>query len=123
MVRRHTLANIEFMEYQVKSRIWIEVENKVLLGEGRVRLLKAIDEFGSLSKASKQLNISYKKAWKLIDAVNKSAKEPVTTSCVGGVGGGGVSLTPYGRKLVDAFETLNRNCWKYLDKQLSQTKF
>ena len=99
------------------------MENKVLLGEGRVRLLKAIDEYGSLSKASKQLNISYKKAWKLIDAVNKSAKEPVTTSSVGGVGGGGVSLTPYGRKLVDAFETLNRNCWKYLDKQLSQTKF
>ena len=111
------------MNYQVKSRIWIEADDQILLGEGRVRLLKAIEEHGSLSKASKQLNISYKKAWRLIDAVNKAAKKPVTTSSVGGVGGGGASLTPYGRDLVNAFETLNKNCWKFLDQQLSQTNF
>jgi len=111
------------MNYQVKSRIWIEVDDKILLGEGRVRLLKAIEEFGSLSKASKQLNISYKKAWRLIDAVNKTAKKPVTTSSIGGVGGGGASLTPYGKNLVDAFESLNKNCWKFLDQQLNQTNF
>ena len=111
------------MNYQVKSRIWIEADDQILLGEGRVRLLKAIEEFGSLSKASKQLNISYKKAWRLIDAVNKTAEKPVTTSNVGGVGGGGVTLTPYGRDLVNAFETLNKNCWKFLDQQLSRTNF
>jgi molybdate transport system regulatory protein len=111
------------MKYQVKSRIWIEADDKILLGEGRVRLLKAIEECGSLSKASKQLNISYKKAWRLIDAVNKTAEKPVTTSSIGGVGGGGVTLTPYGRSLVDAFETLNKNCWKFLDQQLNQTHF
>jgi molybdate transport system regulatory protein len=111
------------MNYQVKSRIWIEADDQILLGEGRVRLLKAIEEYGSLSKASKQLNISYKKAWRLIDAVNKTAKKPVTASSVGGVGGGGVTLTPYGRDLVDAFEKLNKNCWKFLDQQLSQTNF
>ncbi len=111
------------MNYQVKSRIWIEADDQILLGEGRVRLLRAIEEHGSLSRASKQLNISYKKAWRLIDAVNKAAKEPVTTSSVGGVGGGGASLTPYGRDLVNAFETLNKNCWKFLDQQLSQTNF
>ena len=111
------------MNYKIKSRIWIEVDDKILLGEGRVRLLKAIEEFGSLSKASKQLNISYKKAWRLIDAVNKTAKKPVTTSSIGGVGGGGASLTPYGKNLVDSFESLNKNCWKFLDQQLNQTNF
>ena len=111
------------MNYQVKSRIWIEADDQILLGEGRVRLLKAIDECGSLSGASKQLNISYKKAWRLIDAVNKAAKKPVTTSSIGGVGGGGASLTPYGRDLVNVFETLNKNCWKFLDQQLNQTNF
>lgn len=111
------------MNYQVKSRIWIEADNKILLGEGRVRLLKAIEEYGSLSRASKKLNISYKKAWRLIDAVNKTAEKPVTTSSIGGIGGGGVTLTPYGRNLVDSFETINKNCWKFLDQQLSQTHF
>ena len=106
------------MGYKIKSRIWIEFEDKVLLGEGRVQLLKAIEQTGSLSKAAKSLNMSYKRAWDLIDSVNKSAKNPVTVSSKGGKGGGGAKLTPYGRFLVNAFETINKNCWAFLEKQL-----
>ena len=84
------------MEYKIKSRIWIEVDNNVLLGEGRVRLLNAIEKTGSLSKAAKSLNISYKKAWTLVDAVNKSAKKPVTESSIGG------KVSRYGLCLEDA---------------------
>ena len=51
------------MAYQIKSKIWIESNGKILLGEGRVQLLKAIKETGSLSKAAKKLKMSYKKAW------------------------------------------------------------
>ena len=108
------------MEYKIKSRIWIEVDNNVLLGEGRVRLLKAIEKTGSLSKAAKSLNISYKKAWTLIDAVNKSAKKPVTESSIGGKGGGGATLTPYGKNLIIAFDDINKGCWKHLDTQLEK---
>jgi len=110
------------MEYQIKSRIWIETENNVLLGEGRVRLLKAIEETGSLSKASKSLKISYKKAWNLIDSVNKSAKNPVTINSIGGKGGGGCELTAYGKSLVNAFDEINKNCWEFLDQQLESIK-
>lgn len=106
------------MSYKIKSRIWIESNNNVLLGEGRVHLLKAIQETGSLSKAAKSLNISYKKAWQLIDSVNKSAKKPVTVNSIGGKGGGGAELTDYGKKLIDAFDTINKNCWAFLDAQL-----
>jgi len=108
------------MAYKIKSRIWIESENNVLLGEGRVHLLKAIQKNGSLSKAAKSLNISYKKAWKLLDSVNKSAKKPVTINSIGGKGGGGAELTEYGKSLVKAFDEINRNCWKFLDKQLKK---
>ncbi len=108
------------MEYKIKSRIWIEVDNNVLLGEGRVRLLNAIEKTGSLSKAAKSLNISYKKAWTLVDAVNKSAKKPVTQSSIGGKGGGGAILTPYGKSLIEAFDAINKNCWKHLDTQLEK---
>lgn len=105
------------MKYKIKSRIWIEIENKVLLGEGRVQLLKAIEETGSLSKAAKELKISYKKAWTLIDAVNKSAKKPVTETSIGGKGGGGAQLTNYGKKLITVFDEINKNCWEFLDEQ------
>lgn len=108
------------MSYKIKSRIWIESKNKVFLGEGRVQLLKAIDETGSLSKAAKSLNISYKKAWGLIDSVNKSAKQPVTINSIGGKGGGGAELTGYGKNLVHAFEAINKNCWAFLDKELNK---
>ncbi len=108
------------MEYKIKSRIWIEVDNNVLLGEGRVRLLKAIAETGSLSKAAKSINISYKKAWTLVDAVNKSAKKPVTESSIGGKGGGGATITTYGKGLIVAFEEINKNCWKHLDTQIEK---
>jgi len=111
------------MDYKIKSRIWIEADDSILLGEGRVSLLKAIDEEGSLSKAAKSLGMSYKKAWSLIDAVNKRAEKPVTTSSIGGKGGGGAQLTAYGKSLVEAFETINENCWEFLDEQIKNTKF
>ncbi|GAA3629782.1 winged helix-turn-helix domain-containing protein [Flavivirga jejuensis] len=110
------------MSYKIKSRIWIESDNNVLLGEGRVHLLKAIQETGSLSKAAKSLNISYKKAWQLIDSVNKSAKKPVTINSIGGKGGGGAELTDYGLSLVNAFDDINKNCWEFLDQQLEKIK-
>ncbi|AXP82311.1 Molybdenum-pterin-binding protein MopA [Mariniflexile rhizosphaerae] len=106
------------MSYKIKSRIWIECNEHVLLGEGRVQLLKAIDETGSLSKAAKTLNLSYKKAWGLLDSVNKSAKKPVTINSTGGKGGGGAELTAYGKSLITAFDEINQNCWEFLDKQL-----
>lgn len=108
------------MGYKIKSRIWIESEDNVLLGEGRVHLLKAIQKTGSLSKAAKSLNISYKKAWQLLDSVNKSAKKPVTINSIGGKGGGGAELTDYGKSLIKAFDEINKNCWAFLDKQLAK---
>lgn len=109
------------MKYTIKSRIWIEANGEILLGEGRVQLLKAIDETGSLTKAAKLIGMSYKKAWSLIDAVNSRAKEPVISASIGGKGGGGTQLTPYGRSLVTTFETINENCWNYLDEQISNS--
>ncbi len=108
------------MSYKIKSRIWIEFEDHVLLGEGRVQLLKAIDKTGSLSKAAKSINISYKKAWDLIDSVNKSAKKPVIVTNTGGKGGGGAELTEYGKSLILIFDDINKNCWKFLDDQLEK---
>lgn len=108
------------MDYKIKSRIWIEVDDNVLLGEGRVRLLKAIEQTGSLSKAAKSLQMSYKKAWTLTDAVNKSAKKPIIVTSIGGKNGGGAKLTPYGKKIISVFEEINSDCWDYLENQVTR---
>lgn len=108
------------MDYKIKSRLWIEVNQNVLLGEGRVKLLKAIQETGSLSKAAKHQKMSYKKAWQMIDSVNKSGKQAIVETSIGGQGGGGATVTAYGIKLMDAFERINKNCWDFLDQELSK---
>ncbi len=110
------------MNCKIKSRIWIELDEKEFLGEGKVQMLKAIDQTGSLSKAAKSIGISYKKAWHLVDAVNKTAKKPVTINSIGGKGGGGTELTTYGKSLVSVFEDMNRECWDFLDIQLERIK-
>lgn len=106
------------MSYKIKSRIWIECEGTIFLGEGRVKLLKAVESTGSLSKAAKSLDMSYNKAWNLIDSFKKTAKKAVVVKNAGGKGGGGTKITPYGKKLIEAFDHINKNCWKYLDKQV-----
>lgn len=105
---------------KIKSKIWIESNNGILLSEGRVQLLKMIDETGSLNKASKALNISYQKAWRLIDEVNKIANQPLIETKIGGAKGGGTLLTPYGKSLIIIFDTINKDCWKFLDEQLKK---
>ncbi|RIA09921.1 molybdate transport system regulatory protein [Flavobacteriaceae bacterium MAR_2010_72] len=110
------------MDYKIKSRIWIEADGKILLGEGRVNLIKAIESTGSLSKAAKSMGMSYKKAWSLIDAVNRRAEQPVIILSAGGKGGGGATLTPYGKSLINTFETINQNCWGFLDEQITNVE-
>lgn len=106
------------MDYKIKSRIWIESENGIFLGEGRVQLLKAIADNGSLSKAATSLDMSYKKAWKLLDSMNKAAKKPLVITSTGGKGGGGANLTSYGKKVIETFDTINQKCWGFLDNEL-----
>ncbi|QKX04023.1 LysR family transcriptional regulator [Aquimarina sp. TRL1] len=107
---------------KIKSRIWIEVDDNVLIGEGRVRLLKAIENTGSLSKAAKKLNMSYKKAWDLIYSMNNATSCPVITTTIGGKNGGGAVLTEHGKTLIDFFEELNKGCWEYLDRQKGEIR-
>lgn len=105
---------------KIKSKIWIESESGVILGEGRVKLLKKIDETGSLNKASKELNISYQKAWRLVAEINKTAKQCLVETKTGGSNGGGTLLTAYGKSLVAIYETINKDCWVFLDEQLKK---
>ncbi|KAA1248173.1 winged helix-turn-helix domain-containing protein [Aquimarina sp. RZ0] len=106
--------------YTIKSRIWIEGEEGVFLGEGRIKILKTIIDEGSLSKAAKTLGMSYKKAWNLVNSINKNAASPIVITNTGGSGGGGTFITEYGLEMIHSFEKINKNCWDFLDKQLKE---
>lgn len=104
--------------FSIKSRLWIEHNNQMFLGEGRVKLLKAIHQEGSLNKACKEEGISYKKAWKLLEGLNEAAPKPLVIKHTGGKNGGGTSVTPYGLKVIEFYESINQKCWDFLDREL-----
>lgn len=105
---------------KIKSKIWIETDEGIIISEGRIQLLKLIDATGSLNKAAKEMNISYQKAWKLVDASNKASKLPLVETQVGGNKGGGTVITPYGKSLIESFEKINKACWEFLDSELEK---
>lgn len=108
--------------FSIKSRLWIEHQDQMFLGEGRVKLLKAIHQHGSLNKACKEEGISYKKAWKLLEGLNASSPQPLVVKHTGGKNGGGTAVTPYGLKIIRFYEELNQKCWEFLDRELEKIK-
>ncbi|ACX96239.1 winged helix-turn-helix domain-containing protein [Halothiobacillus neapolitanus] len=92
---------------QIHARFWlIGTDQKGYLGVGKVRLMELIDELGSISQAAKTLGMSYKRAWSLIEEVNKIGSQPYVTKEVGGAGGGHATLTEAGRKAIGHYREL-----------------
>ncbi len=87
-------------------RLWIKIDlgARGQIGPGKIGLLKAIVAEGSISAAARAMGMSYRRAWLLIDAINKTCGEPVVDTRIGGPDRGGASLTPLGEELVVLFE-------------------
>ena len=77
-----------------------------LLGPGKIRLLEAIEARGSISAAGRELGMSYRRAWLLVDELNASFREPAVTTQHGGAKGGGAGLTAFGRDLVRRYRQM-----------------
>ena len=80
--------------------MWLEAKGRPVLGPGRVELLQCIDEQGSISRASRLMKITYRKAWGQIKAMELQLGLPLVRKQTGGAGGGGAHLTPEARELL-----------------------
>jgi molybdate transport system regulatory protein len=89
---------------EIEGRIWFKKEGKNLLGNGRVELLEKIDEYGSISKASRAMKMSYKAAWDMVDAMNNISDKPLVQKVTGGKNGGGAQVTKVGKELINTFK-------------------
>jgi molybdate transport system regulatory protein len=90
-------------------RFRIDFSNHACVGPGKIELLEAIGASGSISQAARDLGMSYRQAWLLIDSVRAAFREPVTVATTGGKGGGGVELTEFGQGLVESYRALERD--------------
>jgi molybdate transport system regulatory protein len=90
-------------------RFRIDFASNCNVGPGKVELLEAIQRTGSLSQAARELRMSYRRAWLLVDSLKSSFREPVTVAATGGKGGGGVTLTAFGKRLIISYRALERD--------------
>jgi molybdate transport system regulatory protein len=84
-------------------RLRIDFGRDCAVGPGKIALLEHIDTSGSLSQAARDLNMSYRRAWQLLESLNRSFRERVVVTSRGGRGGGGAVLTPFGQALIGSF--------------------
>jgi molybdate transport system regulatory protein len=78
--------------------------DELFLAEPQLRLLRQVEKDGSIRTAAQHLHLSYPHAWHLLDTVNRLSPVPVVVRYKGGKEGGGCRITPYGIKLMAAFE-------------------
>jgi molybdate transport repressor ModE-like protein len=78
------------------------------IGPGKILLLERIMETGSISAAGRRLKMSYRRAWLLVDAMNRMFAEPVVVAAMGGVHGGGAEVTEFGRRLVETYRAVEK---------------
>lgn len=94
----------------LRFRIVLDAEHA--LGPGKADLLETIAQTGSISAAGRALGMSYKRAWQLVDNLNRSFAQPLVQASKGGGRGGGATLTPTGIRVLAAYRSLQRKIAK-----------
>jgi len=97
-------------------RIDLDAEGRI--GPGKIQLLEKIQQFGSISAAGRAMDMSYKRAWDLVDEINRICRQPAVERQTGGKNGGGAALTPFGASLVVRYRKIERDAASAVRKEL-----
>ncbi|WDS37533.1 LysR family transcriptional regulator [Pseudoxanthomonas sp.] len=93
-----------------RLRLRVLLTPDIALGPGKAELLERVQDTGSISAAGRQMGMSYKRAWDLVDAMNRVFDEPVVLASKGGSGGGGAVLTPFGTRVLARYRRIEQTC-------------
>jgi molybdate transport system regulatory protein len=103
------------------ARIRVDFPDRRSIGIGKVELLERIAGCGSLAQAARQMRMSYRRAWLLLEDINRTFDRPVARTSVGGRGGGGVQLTDFGMELVRSYRKLEADIQPLVFKYFEAT--
>ena len=97
----------------------IDLDDNGRIGPGKIQLLEQIRESGSISAAGRAMEMSYKRAWDLVDEINRICRQPAVDRQTGGKNGGGAALTPFGESLVAHYRKIERDAAAAVRKELT----
>jgi len=106
-----------------RGRVWIDGKEGTFIGHGRVVLLERIIEHGSITKAAKSMEMSYRRAWDLVDSMNRQARRPLVVMATGGKGGGGALVTKDGSQAIKVFWKFHEDLQVFLKREEKKLKF
>ncbi len=86
----------------------IDLDTEGRIGPGKIQLLENIHTCGSISAAGRAMDMSYKRAWDLVDEINKICGRVAVQRQTGGKHGGGATLTPFGMSLIERYRRIER---------------
>lgn len=89
-----------------KLRLRLLFGPEIALGPGKIALLQAIQETGSISAAARRMNMSYRRAWMLVDTMNRCFRKPLVDASPGGKGGGGACVTDFGTTVLTKYQVM-----------------
>jgi molybdate transport system regulatory protein len=95
-----------------------ERRTPVWIGPGKIALLEAIAETGSITSSARKLGMSYRRAWLLVEETNRCLVRPAVATATGGQHGGGTTLTPTGVELVRRYRALERRTARAVNRDL-----
>jgi len=96
----------------------IDLDSEGRIGPGKIQLLENIQSCGSISAAGRAMDMSYKRAWDLVDEINRICRHPAVERQTGGRNGGGAVLTPFGMSLVTRYRKIERDAASAVRKEL-----
>ncbi len=105
---------------EFKFRIRVTKGEAIAVGPGKIDLLLAIDEHQSISAAAKALGMSYRRAWLLVDEMNRVLKQPVVATAAGGSHGGGTMLTESGQRLIALYRGIEARAQEACETDIRQ---
>lgn len=104
----------------LRPKIRILVGAVVAIGPGKADLLDAIDRTGSISAAGREMGMSYRRAWLLVDVLNSSFAEPLVSTATGGQKGGGAQLTGFGTEVLRRYRAMEVKAAASIERDLAQ---
>src|SRR5262249_6755465 len=90
------------------------------IGHGKIRLLEAVRDHGSISAAGRAMGMSYRRAWLLVDELNTMFELPVIQTKHGGMTGGGAELTPLGHRLIENYRVMEAKAQAVVNAELAE---
>lgn len=104
----------------IRNTTRVMAKGERAFGPGKADLLERIAAEGSISKAAKSMEMSYSRAWQLVDAMNQSFRKPLVESTAGGRKGGGATLTAMGKDVLAIFRKMEKQLAADADAYLAE---